>query len=105
MSLSPAQAAILAAALRHPQHLAIAPARFAPAPRDAIRKSLLAKALIEPATVEAPDHAAAWAMDGTLAHYRLTEAGLRAAVEAAGADTPAGATTLGAGALNAPEGA
>jgi hypothetical protein len=49
MALSPAQAAILAAAQQHPHQLVTPPARLAPAPRDAIRKSLLTKALIEPA--------------------------------------------------------
>ena len=49
------QAAILAAALQHPQQLVAPPARLAPAPRDAIRKSLLTKGLIEPAALDAQD--------------------------------------------------
>jgi hypothetical protein len=39
MTLSTTQAAILAAAARHPDHAP--PAKLAPAPREAIRKSLL----------------------------------------------------------------
>lgn len=98
MSLTSTQAAILAAALRHPQHLVAPPARLAPAPRDAIRKSLLAKGLIEPAAVEAPDDATAWPADGAPAHFRISDAGSQAigtepaadagGTEAAGRDGP-----------------
>jgi hypothetical protein len=41
MTLSPAQAAILAAAADHPARLAAPPPRLAPAPRTAVAKALL----------------------------------------------------------------
>ena len=41
MTLSPIQAALLGAAQQHPQRLIAPPDRLPPAPRDAIRKSLL----------------------------------------------------------------
>lgn len=105
MTLSPAQAAILAAGQQHPRHLVAPPARLAPAPRDAIRKSLLAKGLIEPVTVTGLDETAVWTLDGVPTHYRLTEAGLRAAGGTAGADTVPEAPPLAAGAVDAQQGA
>jgi hypothetical protein len=93
MTLTPTQAAIFAAALQHPQHLVAPPARLAPAPRDAIRRSLLAKGLIEPAALDQPDESTAWTMNGVPAHYRLAEAGLRATFGTANASTPAEAPT------------
>jgi len=78
MSLSPTQAAILAAAAQHPERLAAPPPKLAPAPRDAIRKSLLAKGLIEAAPLPAADEATAWPADGAPVTYRMTAAGLAA---------------------------
>jgi hypothetical protein len=77
MTLSPTQAAILSAAARHPERLAAPPPKLAPTPRDAVRKSLLARGLIEP-TAEVLDPATAWSVDAVLVNYRITEAGLRA---------------------------
>ena len=65
----------------HPQHLAAPPAKLAPAPRAAIRRSLLAKGLIEPADLPDPEAGAAWAADGALVSYRITATG-RAATRA-----------------------
>ena len=94
MTPAPTQAAILTAALHYPQHLVIPPARLAPAPCDAIRRSLLAKGLIEPEAIEAPDENTAWTVNGVPAYYRLTEAGLRAATGRADASALAeGPTT------------
>ena len=64
MTPTPTQAAILAAALQHTQHLVTPPARLAPAPRDTIRRSLLAKGLIEPAMLEQLDENTAWTVNG-----------------------------------------
>ncbi len=72
----------------------IPPVRLAPAPRDAIRRSLLAKGMIEPAAIEAPDEKTAWKVNGVPAHYRLAEAGLSAATGSADAGTPAEAPTM-----------
>src|SRR4051794_34732383 len=87
MTPTPTQAAILAAALQHPQNLVTPPVRLGPAPRNAIRRSLLAKGLIRPAIPEPPDEDTAWTVNGVPAHYRLAEAGLRAAVGTADAGT------------------
>ncbi|WP_201445663.1 DUF3489 domain-containing protein [Belnapia sp. F-4-1] len=76
------------------------PARLAPAPRDAIRRSLLAKGLIEPAALEQPDENTAWTVNGAPEHYRLTEAGLRAAAGTTDGCAPAEAPTT---ARHAPE--
>jgi hypothetical protein len=95
MTLSPTQAAILAAAAQHPQHLIGPPPKLAPAPREAIRKSLLGKGLIEPATLDALDTATAWPADGGLVSYRITAAGLMAVANVEPApqtDTPSGVT-------------
>jgi hypothetical protein len=100
MTPTPTQAAILAAALQHSRHLVIPPVRLAPAPRDAIRRSLLAKCLIEPAALEPLDETTAWTVNGAPVHYRLAEAGLRAARETADACTSAEAPTTP---LHAPE--
>jgi hypothetical protein len=95
MTPTPTQAAILAAALQHPHQLVAPPARLAPAPRDAIRKSLLAKGLIEPAALEAQDGSTAWPVAGTPVQYRLTGAGLRVVTEPAPrTDMPSGVTQL-----------
>ncbi len=93
MTPTPTRASILAAALQHPQHLVTPPARLAPAPRDTIRRSLLAKGLIESAMLEQPDENTAWTVNGVPVHYPLFEAGLRAAVGTADARTPAEAST------------
>jgi hypothetical protein len=77
MALSPTQAAILAAALQHPDRLAVPP-RLAPAPRQAIRKSLLAKGLVEPVVIYGADPAAAWNTEAGPTHFRMTDAGLAA---------------------------
>jgi hypothetical protein len=69
MTLSPTQAAILSAAARHPERLAAPPPKLAPAPRDAVRKSLLARGLIAP-TAEAIDPTTAWTADATLVGVR-----------------------------------
>jgi hypothetical protein len=91
MALSPTQAAILAAALQHPEQL-VAPPRLAPAPLEAIRDSLLATGLIEPA---APDDSTAWTVYGAAVHYRLTGEGRRAAAGRAEEDSPAQAARDG----------
>ncbi|MBL6081909.1 hypothetical protein JMJ56_28395 [Belnapia sp. T18] len=101
MTPTPTQAAILAAALQHPQHLVAPPARLAPAPRDAIRNSLLAKGLIEPAALELSDETTAWMVNGVPVHYRLAETGLRAAGETADAGASAEAPTTAPRALEA----
>ena len=100
MTPTPTQAAILAAALQHPQHLVTPPVRLAPAPRDAIRRSLLAKGLIEPAAREQPDENTAWTVNGVPTYYRLAEAGLRSAVGTADAGALAEVPTT---ASHAPE--
>jgi hypothetical protein len=100
MTATPTQATILAAAL---QHLVTLPARLAPAPCDAIRRSLLAKGLIEPAVLEQADEERAWTVNGVPTHYRLTEAGLRAATEGADAGTPTEAPTMTPHPPEAPE--
>ena len=101
MMPTPTQAAILAAALRHPQHLVTPPARLAPAPRDAIRRSLLAKGFIEPAAMKAPDENTAWKVNSVSAHYRLAKAGLRAAVGTVHGGTSAEALTTAPDTLKA----
>jgi hypothetical protein len=78
MSLSPTQVQILAAAAVHPQHLAAPPAKLAPAPRAAIRRSLLSQGLIEPVDLPDAEAGVGWAADGTLVSYRITAAGLAA---------------------------
>jgi hypothetical protein len=100
MTPTPTQAAILTAALQDPQHIVSPPARLAPAPRDAIRRSLLAKGLIEPAALDQPDESTAWTVNGVPVNYRLAEAGLRAAVGTTDGGAPADATTM---APHAPE--
>ncbi len=100
MTPTPTQAAILTAALQDPHHIVSPPARLAPAPRDAIRRSLLAKGLIEPAALDQPDESTAWTVNGVPVHYRLAEAGLRAAVGTTDGGAPADATTM---APHAPE--
>jgi hypothetical protein len=91
MKLTDTQAVILAAAAQHKQGLVAPPARLAPAPCDAVRKSLLAKGLIAPA--DALDRGTSWTVDGEAASYRITEAGLAAlgiaSEEAPGAPTDA----------------
>jgi hypothetical protein len=74
MALSPTQAAIIAAALQHPDRLVVPP-RLPPAPREAIRKSFLAKGLIEPVAIDGADPAAAWSTDTGPAHFRITDIG------------------------------
>ena len=105
MAPTPSQSAILAAALQHSRHLVIPPVRLAPAPRDAIRRSLLAKGLIEPAALEQPHESTAWAVNGVPEHYRLTEAGLRAAAGTGDTGIPAEAPTTAAHAPEAHEAA
>jgi hypothetical protein len=76
MKLTDTQAVILAAAAQHKQGLVAPPARLAPAPQDAVRKSLLAKGLIAPADLL--DRGTAWTVDGDAVSYRITDAGLAA---------------------------
>src|SRR3712207_6431819 len=78
MTLSSTQTAILAAAAQHSDRLASPPTKLAPAPREAVRRSVLAKGLIEPATLLETDAATAWPADGARVAYRITEAGLAA---------------------------
>jgi hypothetical protein len=99
MKLTDTQAVILAAAAQHKQGLVAPPARLAPAPRDAVRKSLLAKGLIAPA--DALDRSTAWQVDGEAVSYRITDAGLAAMGIAP--DEATGAPTGAAEALGAPE--
>ncbi len=91
MKLTDTQAVILAAVAQHKQGLVARPARLAPAPQDAVRKSLLAKGLIAPA--EVLDRSTAWTVDGEPISYRITAAGLAALgiapEEAPGAPTDA----------------
>jgi hypothetical protein len=86
MKLSDTQMQILAAAAAHPQLLAIPPAKLPTAAREAVRKSLLAKGLIEAVALDAAGECDAWITDAGPATYRLvaqepTEAAT-AAVEA-----------------------
>lgn len=76
MKLTDTQMAILTAAAQHPERLAAPPAKLAPAPREAIRRSLLGKGLIEPVVLENADAALAWAIEDGPAHYRISDAGL-----------------------------
>ena len=78
MTLSATQMAILTAAAQQPERLVLPPAKLPPAPREAIRRSLISQGLIEP--MDLPDAAAgaAWAADGTRLSYRVTAAGLAA---------------------------
>jgi len=78
MTLSATQMAILTAAPQQSERLVLPPAKLPPAPREAIRRSLISQGLIEP--MDLPDAAAgaAWAADGTRLSYRVTAAGLAA---------------------------
>jgi hypothetical protein len=91
MKLTDTQAVILAAAAQHPHGVVAPPAKLAPAPRDAVRKSLLAKGLIAPS--EMLDRSTTWTVDGEAVSYRITDAGLAALgiapEEAPGAPTDA----------------
>lgn len=77
MPLSATQSAILAAAAAHPERLVVPP-KLGPAPREAIRRSLLAKGLIEPAAQPGTDAATAWPVGTEVVAYRITTAGLAA---------------------------
>lgn len=83
MKLSETQMQILAAAAAHPMRLAIPPAKLPVAARDAVRKSLLAKGLIEAVTVDDAGEQEAWATEAGPATYRLV------AQEPTGGATPA----------------
>ncbi len=83
MTPTPTQVAICAIGLQYLQHLMTAPARLAPAPRDAIRRRLPAKGLILPAAIEHADENTAWTVNGLPTYHRLAKAGLCAAVGAA----------------------
>ncbi len=76
MKLTDTQAVILAAAAQHKNGLVAPPAKLAPAPQDAVRKSLLAKGLI--AAAELLDRTTAWQVDGEPVSYRISPAGLAA---------------------------
>jgi hypothetical protein len=78
MTLSATQMAILTAAAQQSERLVLPPAKLAPAPREAIRRSLLGKGVIEPVDLRDAEAGAAWAADGTLLTYRITAAGLAA---------------------------
>ncbi|WP_439548860.1 DUF3489 domain-containing protein [Falsiroseomonas sp.] len=86
MKLSDTQMQILAAAAAHPLRLVVPPAKLPVAAREAVRKSLLAKGLIEAAEVDAADAHEAWATDAGPATYRSVAQepaeGATAAVEA-----------------------
>lgn len=60
MKLSDPQTQILAAATAHPLRLAVAPAKLPVAAREAVRKSLLAKGLIEAVAVDAAGEHETW---------------------------------------------
>jgi hypothetical protein len=76
MKLSDTQTQILAAAAAHPLRLTIPPAKLPAAAREAVRKSLLAKGLIEAVEPDATDDAATWITDAGPASYRATDAAL-----------------------------
>jgi hypothetical protein len=95
MKLTDTQAVILAAAAQHKQGLVAPPAKLAPAPCDAVRKSLLAKGVIVQA--ELLDRSIAWQVEGEAVSYRITDAGL-----AAMGIAPDEATGVPTGAAEAP---
>lgn len=70
MKLSDTQMQILAAAAAHPLRLAVPPAKLPVAAREAVRKSLLAKGLIEAVDAEAGE-LETWATEAGPATYRL----------------------------------
>ena len=76
IKLSDTQAVILSAAAQHPHGLVAPPAKLAPAPCDAVRKSLLAKGLMAP--TEVPDRTVAWLVEGGRVSYRITPLALAA---------------------------
>ncbi|WP_207623103.1 DUF3489 domain-containing protein [Falsiroseomonas algicola] len=92
MKLSDTQTQILAAAATHPMRLAIPPAKLPTAAREAVRKSLLAKALIEAVEVDAADERDAWITEAGPVTYRLVAQG------------PAEAATAAVQAIEAPGG-
>jgi hypothetical protein len=71
MKLSDTQMQILAAAAAHPLLLAIPPAKLPTAAREAVRKSLLAKGLIEAVEVDDSDAHETWAAEAGPVTYRL----------------------------------
>jgi len=94
MKLSDTQTQILAAAAAHPLLLAIQPAKLPTAAREAVRKSLLAKGLIEAVEVDGAGEHEAWATEAGPVTYRL------AAQEAAEVATAAAEATEAPGGRN-----
>lgn len=78
MKLTDTQRAILAAAARHPEHLAYPPERLPAAARQAVAKALLKHDLVIGVHRPAYDAVAKWTVDGDEMLLKITDAGLRA---------------------------
>jgi hypothetical protein len=78
MTLTDTQRAILAAAARHPEHLAYPPARLPAGARQTVAKALLKNDLVVAVHRAAYDAVAKWTVDGDEMLLQITAAGLRA---------------------------
>ncbi|WP_245870434.1 DUF3489 domain-containing protein [Teichococcus rhizosphaerae] len=78
MKLTETQMAILAAAGRHPEHLAYPPERLPAAARQAVAKALLKNDLVIAVHRPAYDAQALWMVDGDSVLLKITDEGLRA---------------------------
>ncbi|WP_240048408.1 DUF3489 domain-containing protein [Crenalkalicoccus roseus] len=78
MKLTETQMAILAAAARHPEHLAYPPERLPAAARQAVAKALLKNDLMIAVHRPAYDAQALWMVDGGSVLLKITDEGLRA---------------------------
>jgi hypothetical protein len=78
MKLTETQMAILAAAARHPEHLAYPPERLPAAARQAVAKALLKNDLVIAVHRPAYDAQALWMVDGDSVLLKITDEGLRA---------------------------
>jgi hypothetical protein len=78
MTLTDTQQAILAAAARHPEHLAYPPARLPTGARQTVAKAMLNSALVVAVHRAAYDAVAKWTVDGDDMLLQITAAGLRA---------------------------
>lgn len=98
MKLSETQMQILAAAAEHPLRLVVPPTKLPVAARKAVRKSLLAKGLIEAVAVDDAGEQETWATEAGPVTYRLA-----AQEPAAGATAIAQATEAADGGEGAAE--
>jgi len=78
MKLTDTQMAILAAAARHPEHLAVPPARLPAAARQTVAKALLRNDLVLAVHRPAYDAHALWMVDGDSVLLKVTDEALRA---------------------------